>query len=272
MQFFHHRRILGFAFSGAALLHGWAGAEVSLSYGWDAEGPFSNEVPVSVKLTISRSDVSADPDSDVTAMGVAWTVPDGWTLLRDVQDDCAPAIVETQNDEPVDPSQHPVVFIRGANVTYLDPPENTRCAPLPATGSVLELNWLPSGGEVPLPFDFPVTVTLRFWAPDFELCTLWESETQVLYRVGDGGEETAGGDGIEHECGFFSYPPGDLNGDDAVDPSDAQLCFEAFLQIPEALNRIVPTATEFCGGSDGADPGDAQGIFNAFLELPNPCD
>jgi len=262
---------------GVVLLGGAAWAEVNLQIQLETEAFYSAGTTTTVRLEIVRADVNSDPDSDVTAMGVALTLPDAWTLVRDAGNACAPALLETQNDEPVDPANHPVVFVKGANVTYLDPPSNTNCAPLPGSGNVLELNWVPGGGDVPLSLDFPVAIKLVLFvpadAPEAELCQPVEIETLLRYRVLDGGEQTdTGGSSVDADCVVDPVSDGDLNGDNSVDPADAQLCFEVFLQIPEALDAIVnPGIGDFCGPGDGFDPADAQGIFNTYLQLPNPC-
>lgn len=253
------------------MVHGLAGAQVHLDFYWEPDGPYSDEAPAKVLLNIERADVSADPDSDVTAMGFTWTLPDGWTLARDANNNCAPAVVETHYGAPINPAEHPLLFVKGANLTYLDPPTNTQCAPLPATGRVLEFNWIPGGGENPLPLVFPLTVELKVWAPGLDFCEVVESDAQLRYRVGDGGEQTASGNGGDVIWDCYPFPPGDVNSDSSVDPLDAQLCFEAFLQIPEALAIVNTYTGDFCIAGDGLDPRDAQGIFNEFLQLPDPC-
>lgn len=64
--------------------------------------------------------------------------------------------------------------------------------------------------------------------------------------------------------------PGDVSGDGAVTPHDAQLAFQCFLLgscPPAAVNAA---AANFCGGP-AVTPSDAQGIFNQFLGRTPPC-
>ncbi len=224
-----------------------------------------------VVITIDRTDATLFPDSDVTAVGVELGLPAGWKAERDADSNCAVSVSDNQVV-----GNNATIQIQGANQTYLDPPANTICAALPAEGAVLEFFWVPDtgGGGEALPVSFPIIINARFDVPAATGgCTVQiDTVATLLYRVLNGDERSASAiDSIPADCPECVTQPADANGDGSVDPADAQLAFEAFLQFPDALAAIVPACGDFCGSGDGMDPADAQGIFNTFLQLPNPC-
>ena len=260
--------------AGLMLFSGIAESQISLDVDIQPGNEFfTNGVPYTCTVLIDRVDASSAPDSEVTALGLAVTLPADWKLMRNAGDDCAVALVEMQAGAPVSSLSGTTAFVKGAAYTYTDPPANTTCVPLPTTGDVLEITWLPGSAETPAPVAFPVELRLTL-APSGNECSNANAGAEVRYRVGAGGEQTAtAATEIVSECVSDPVFNGDANGDGSVDPSDAQLCFEVFLQIPEALSSFVPNGVfDFCGGSDGMDPGDAQGIFNFFLQKANPCE
>lgn len=267
-------KMAGMALSGVLALSGSAFAQATLDITVDAPDTYVAGGTVDVAITIDRSDATADPDSDVTAIGAEIALPTGWKLDRDADSNCAVAVVETQNGVAANPVTNSTVNVKGSNQTFVDPPTNTTCVAIPTSGDTLEVFWIPedSGGGTPLPVDFPVVLTVTLTVPNGNTGIKNVNGT-VKYRVLEGGEQTGtGGDSLDAEdpSGCVTAP-GDANGDNSVDPADAQLAFEAFLQLPDALAAINPDCGDFCNTGDGVDPADAQGIFNQFLQLPNPC-
>jgi hypothetical protein len=267
-------KVAGMALSGVLALSGAAFAQAALDITVDAPDTYIAGSTVDVDITIDRTDASGDPDSDVTAIGAEIALPTGWKLDRDADSNCAVAVVETQNGVAANPATNSTVNVKGSNQTFVDPPNNTTCVAIPTTGDTLEVFWIPedSGGGTPLPVNFPVVLTVTLSVPNGNT-GIKNINGTVKYRVLEGGEQTGtGGDtidaGIVDGC---TTQPGDANGDNSVDPADAQLAFEAFLQIPAALAAINPDCGDFCNAGDGVDPADAQGIFNQFLQLPAPC-
>lgn len=266
-------KVAGIALSGVLAFGGTALAAPVLDITVAAPDTYVAGQTVDVQISIERTDATADPDSDVTALGAEIALPTGWKLDRDPDSNCAVAVVETQNGVAANPATNSTVNVKGSNQTFVDPPANTTCVAIPTSGDTLEVFWIPedSGGGTPLPVDFPVVLTVTLTAAGNSSGQQNINGT-VKYRVLEGGEQTGtGGDSIDQEVGGCVTAPGDANGDNSVDPADAQLAFEAFLQIPEALAAINPDCGDFCNTGDGVDPADAQGIFNQFLQLPNPC-
>lgn len=247
-----------------------ASAQTSLKISVDAPDEYIPGETTTLDVTISRSD-GGNEIPDLVALVASITFPDGWTVVRDPLNNCALSYEEAQGGVPVNPNASAAAVIVGSNATYSDPPTNTVCAPVPraSDNDVLDIVWIVQNDEN---LTFPITLSFDV-ATSSGPCSA-SYTANVNHREGASGEIVGDGGGDVTECSVIVDPvsDGDLNGDGSVDPSDAQLCFDAFLQIPEALAIVVPTATDFCGGSDGADPADAQGIFNAFLQFPNPCE
>jgi hypothetical protein len=245
-----------------------AGAQVNLAVTVEMPDTATPGVPFDATLTIARTDASPAADSDVTAIGVELGLPSGWKLERDVDGNCAVSATDNQT-----PGVNSTIQVQGANQTYVDPPANTTCVALPPEGNTLEFFWLPEGGGNALPVSFPIVVNLTLTVPEGGDCFPQRDLAATLrYRVLNGDERVASGiDSLPAECAACATAPGDANGDGSVDPADAQLAFEAFLQFPEAIAALEPECGDFCESGNGVDPADAQGIFNAFLQLPNPC-
>lgn len=258
-------KMAGFALTGVLALGGAAFAQPTLDIAVDAPAEYTPSGTVEVTITISRTDSDANPDGDVTALGAEITLPTGWKLERDADANCASTIDDNQTA-----GVNSTIQVKGSNQTFVDPPANTTCVAIPTTGDVLEIFWIPEGGNDPLPVAFPVVVTATLVAANSTGDQ--DIDATVKYRVLEGAEQTAAGSDTlaQGQGGGCVTAPGDANGDNSVDPADAQLAFEAFLQIPEALDAITPCG-DFCGSGDGVDPADAQGIFNQFLQVGNPC-
>lgn len=245
-----------------------AGSQVNLAVTVEMPDTATPSGTLDATIAINRTDASPAPDSDVTAIGVELGLPAGWKLERDVDGNCAVSATDNQT-----PGVNSTLQVQGANQTYVDPPNNTTCVALPPEGNTLEFFWLPEGGDNALPVSFPIVVNLTLTVPEGGTCFPQRDLAATLrYRVLNGDERVANGiDSIPAECAECPTNPGDANGDGSVDPADAQLAFEAFLQFPEALAIINVGCGDFCNAGDGVDPADAQGIFNTFLQLPNPC-
>ncbi|MDK2973544.1 MAG: lysyl endopeptidase [Candidatus Sumerlaeota bacterium] len=93
----------------------------------------------------------------------------------------------------------------------------------------------------------------------------------TLYRVAvDGFEGASGAITLNYMLTPAGNDPGDVDGNGAITPADAELALECFL-LGSCPAGGDATAADFCGGGNGTTPADAQGIFNAFLGLSNPC-
>lgn len=248
-----------------------AGAQVILNVSVDAPEQVTPGSTAELLITVDRADASLSPDSDVTAIGIELGLPAGWKAERDADSNCAVGITDNQVA-----GVNSTIQVQGANQTYVDPPANTTCVALPPEGNVLEFFWIPdTGGDGDaLPVSFPLIINASIVVPNTTGgCTPQIDAVATLrYRVLNNDESISTGiDSIPENCLDCPTNGGDANGDGSVDPADAQLAFEAFLQFPAALEALVPTCGDYCGNGDGVDPADAQGIFNTFLQLPNPC-
>lgn len=256
------RNVTGFALSGVLALAGAAGAQVVLDITLDAPDTFAQGETVPVTITIDRTDVTAAPDSDVTAIGAEIALPSGWKLERDADANCDATISDNQVG-----GVNSTIQVKGSNTTFVDPPANTTCADLPLTGDTLEIFWIPESGGTgdPLPVNFPLIVNAT-------LTTAGCNENinigaTLRYRVGAGAEVTpapTGGDTIDCTGEVGCVVRGDVDGNGSLSPGDAQLIFNIFLGTGTAVN---PECADFCG-EGSVTPGDAQNAFNAFLGTP----
>ncbi|MFM1918447.1 MAG: Dockerin type domain [Candidatus Hydrogenedentota bacterium] len=261
-------KLAGVTLSGLVAFGGAAFAQPALDITVDAPDTYTPGSTVDVTITIARTDATAADDADVTALGAEITLPSGWKVERDADANCDVAVSDNQVV-----GTNSTIQVKGSNQTFVDPPANTTCVAIPTTGDVLEIFWIPEDGGSgdPLPVNFPVVVSATLTVPA-QSSGQQAIDGTVKYRVLEGGEVSeTGGDTLEAAAGGCLTAPGDANGDNSVDPADAQLAFEAFLQIPEALAAINPDCGDFCNTGDGVDPADAQGIFNQFLQVGNPC-
>jgi hypothetical protein len=225
---------------------------------------------VPVVVNIERIDAESTPDSNVTAMGIELTLPTGWTLARDPNNNCASAFVEDQGGSPVNPANNAVALFKDATQTYADPPNNTTCIQLPFEGFGLEFIWIPNNGGAAdgLPISFPVELTVPLVAGPLVECGLHRIDGDVRYRVLTGSEATNTGSTYLNECVIIECEVmGDANGDGTLDIDDVQHLFEFVI-------NVEPSLDEFCSDvcSDTLiDVVDVQGLFNMIIQLPNPC-
>lgn len=252
----------GYALSGTLLLGGSAFGQIVLGLTIDAPAEVDPGTQATVTFTIDRippGDIPAD--SDVKALGAEITLPTGWKLVRDIDANCAIDIDDNQIA-----GTNSTIQVKGSNTGLIDP---THCAPIPATGDVLEVFWIPeSGGSGdPLPVNFPVVVTANFDVPANCAGTA-NFNGVVKYRVLAGLEQTANGTDSTNCTDPGCALPGDVDDDGAVTPGDAQMAFDFFLGAGQLTN---PDCGDLC--ADGSvNPGDAQGMFNTFLVVSPICE
>lgn len=252
----------GVATSGILMASGAAFGQIALDIEVDAPDSYTGGSPVTVTFTIDRTDASGNSDSDVTALGAEIALPAGWKLERDVDANCAISIDDNQVS-----GTNSTIQVKGANIAFIPGSNPPACSPIPQTGDVLEIFWIPEdgGGQDPLPVDFPVVVTATFIATT---CAEDQAiDATVKYRVLAGLEQSNTGADTTSCASSGCALPGDATGDNSVDPGDAQAIFEFFLGIGGVDSE---DCADFC--TDGSiDPGDAQGVFNQFLGVPDPC-
>jgi hypothetical protein len=259
-------KLAGVALSGAVLLGGSAFAQVELDISVDAPDTYPAEGgTVAFTFTVERTDVNADPDSDVTAVGAEIVLPTGWKLERDIDSTCDATISDNQTV-----GVNSTIQVKGAdNVTPIGAPPNEVCPPIPATGDTLEVFWIPEGGggDTPLPVAFPLEVSLTVTVPSSTTGTQNIGAT-VKYRVLEGGEETGtGGDTIDESVVVGCTNPGDGDGNATVDVDDVQAIFDFIIAVRPDIDD---DCADFCDDSV-VDVSDVQGIFNSIIQLPNPC-
>ncbi|MBI1319425.1 MAG: hypothetical protein GC168_10835 [Candidatus Hydrogenedens sp.] len=240
----------------------------------EADAEYTPGENVNVTITIDRSDATADPDDDVTALGGELTLPTGWKLALDADNNCTPVLQsgETGLDNQV-ANTNARVQIKRSQTTFLDPPTNSVCTPVPETGDVLEFFWLDAQASNPLPVSFPVVLKIVVTSTG-NSTGQQQFDLQAKYRVSTGSEQTtdAAPATTEQGVGGCQTVAGDADGSGGVDPADAQLAFDAFLGVQEAVDQLNSECGNFCDpGSSGIDPADAQGIFNQFLGVQDPC-
>lgn len=256
-------KLAGVTLSGLVAFGGASFAQPVLDITVDAPDTYTPGSTVDVTITIARTDVTGADDADVTALGAEITLPSGWKVSRDADANCDVAVGDNQVV-----GTNSTIQVKGSNQTYVDPPANTTCVAIPTTGNVLEIFWIPeSGGSGdPLPVNFPVEVNATLTVPG-NSAGQQAIDGTVKYRVLEGGEVSeTGGDTLEAAASGCALP-GDVNGDNSVDPADSQAIFDFFLGRPGAINE---DCGDFCTDSS-IDPADAQGVFNAFLGRPSPC-
>jgi len=229
---------------------------------------------VDVTITIGRSGVSAAPDSDIVALGAGLTLPIGWSLALDADNNCTPVLqqFETSLDNQVPESNARVLFKRDPSL-FFDPPTNEVCTPVPYGGNVLEFFWLDAQTNNPLPLTFPVVLKLVL-AADVSSTGQQELSLDIKYRAAGGTGELTAADAVTLEADATGNCeiPGDADGNGLLNVDDAQLAFEAFLEYPDALSEVDASCADFCQNyGDGIDPADVQGIFFEFVLSPDPC-
>jgi len=140
-----------------------------------------------ITITFSRTDGTAASDSEVTALGGELTLPAGWSLTLNPDNECAPVpqAGESRLDNQV-PGVNPTVHFKQNQSLYSDPPANTQCVPVPEIGNMLELFFIEDDSESPLPLDFPIIVKATLTVPPASSGTKSLS-LRTLYRVGAGG-------------------------------------------------------------------------------------
>jgi hypothetical protein len=266
--------VAAFALVTVLALSGSAYAQVVLGdVTVEADATYSPGENVNVTITIDRSDATADPDDDVTALGGELTLPTGWTLALEADNDCTPVLQagESALDNQVQNVNARVQFKRN-QALFTDPPTNSTCTPVPDTGNLLEFFWLDAQANNPLPVNFPVVLKLVLTSAA-NSTGAQNLDLQAKYRVDTGEEQTTDIDpvAIAQGEGGCQTVGGDADGGGGVDTDDVQLAFDAILEIPEAVAALNADCADFCGAGNGLDTDDVQGIFNFILEIPDPC-
>jgi len=273
--------VAAFALVTVLALSGSAYAQVVLGdVTVEADATYTPGENVNVTITIDRSDApQVDPDDDVTALGGELTLPAGWTLALDADNDCTPVLQsgETALDNQVQNVNARVQFKRN-QALFTDPPTNSVCTPVPDTGVLLEFFWLDAQANNPLPVNFPVVLKLVLTAAA-NSTGVQNLDLEAKYRVDTGQEQTTNAPTVEIDedvvVGGCQTVLGDANSSGTVTTADAQLVFGAALRRPASLAAINFACGKLCTAGNGNDTavttGDAQGVFRRALNRPNPC-